>query len=518
MATVDAPETHAVAAVLDAEREPRSEVSERAPLVAEEATGDESRGVGASAVVTAVFALVGWIVGSARLGDNSFFWHLRTGEYILDHGIPHGDVFSYTARGTSWVAQSWLAEVTYGVIERTVGIFGIRVFTGLVGVAVAVLTYRLAVRLSGSWLRGAGIAAVSTAGLFAMWSERPLVLGVLFLVVLLWVVEVPQSWAGRHALVVVPVLLWLWANVHGSFALGLAYLGLHVLGRWVDGAPPWVAGRERTLVVGTTIGVLVSVVNPYGLALLTFPVQLLGRSEILSHVYEWQSPNFRDRWGMAFAVWLAVYVWALARGRHRVTRRDLIVTIPMVLLALWATRNIAIAPLVGMPVLARAFATEPRTGARFSRPFVATACAAIVLVGVALGVSAASERTYAFDTYPVAPMRFLERHELLGRRIFTDDADAGFVINQYWPRQHVFMDDRYDMYPMGLMHDYLSVADASPGWDRILDRRDVEVVVWRNDEALAGGLQQSDQWVRIHHDATFGVWVRAGSPAASLAP
>ena len=56
-----------------------------------------------------------------KLTDNSFFWHLRTGEYILDHGIPHHDVFSYTAPGTKWVAQSWLAEVTYGVLYRSVG-------------------------------------------------------------------------------------------------------------------------------------------------------------------------------------------------------------------------------------------------------------------------------------------------------------------------------------------------------------------------------------------------------------
>ena len=131
-----------------------------------------------------------------------------------------------------------------------------------------------------------------------------------------------------------------------------------------------------------------------------------------------------------------------------------------------------------------------------------------MLVGVAVGVGAASERSYAFESYPTGAMRFLETHELLGRRIFTDDADAGFVINQYWPRQHVFMDDRYDMYPMGLMRDYLAVAAASPNWSRILDRRDVDVVVWRNDEALAGALQESDGWERIHHDDTFGVWVR----------
>jgi hypothetical protein len=342
------------------------------------------------------------------------------------------------------------------------------------------------------------------------------VLGVLFLLVLLWVVEVPESWVGRHPLVVVPVLLWLWVNVHGSFALGVAYLGLHVLGRWLDGAPPW-AGQERTLVLGTGIGLLVSLVNPYGPALLTFPVQLLSRSEILSHVYEWQSPNFRDRWGIAFGLWLAVYAWALARGRHRVTRRDVVVTVPMVLLALWATRNIAIAPLVGMPVLARAFATEARTGPRFSRAFVAAACSAIVLVGVVLGTAAAAERSYAFETYPVKAMHFLEGHGLLGERIFTDDADAGFVINQYWPRQHVFMDDRYDMYPMPVMQDFLAVAAASPDWERILGRHHVEVVVWRNDESLAGALDGADGWVRIHHDRDFGVWVRAGSTAASLA-
>src|SRR5262245_9896327 len=75
-------------------------------------------GLGLGAVFSAVFALFGWAVGISSLSDNSFFWHLRTGEYILDHGIPHQDVFSFTAPGTKWVAQSWLAEVTYGVLYR----------------------------------------------------------------------------------------------------------------------------------------------------------------------------------------------------------------------------------------------------------------------------------------------------------------------------------------------------------------------------------------------------------------
>src|SRR6188472_2782592 len=87
---------------------------------------------GLGAVFTGIFALFGWAVGISSLSDNSFFWHLRTGEYILDHGIPHHDVFSFTAPGARWVAQSWLAEVTYGVLDRSFGALGVRCFVGAV--------------------------------------------------------------------------------------------------------------------------------------------------------------------------------------------------------------------------------------------------------------------------------------------------------------------------------------------------------------------------------------------------
>ena len=154
------------------------------------------------------------------------------------------------------------------------------------------------------------ISAAALVCVFALWSERPLVIGLLFLLVLLWVVEVPDSIVGRHPLVVIPVLMWLWANVHGSFALGFAYLGLHLVGRWVDGSPPWV-GRERVIATGALIGFVVSFVNPYGVSLVLFPIELLSRWEILSHVIEWQSPDFRSKWGIALAIWICVFIAAV---------------------------------------------------------------------------------------------------------------------------------------------------------------------------------------------------------------
>ncbi len=318
---------------------------------------------GLSTLFTAVFALFGWGVGIERLSDNSFFWHLRTGRYILDHGLPHHDIFSYTAPGTKWVLQSWLAEVLYGGLDRAFGPIGIRVLGGVVGACIGILLFRLALHLSRERIRAALLTVAALGGLYTLWSERPLLLGVLFLIVLLWTVEAPDSFAGRHPVVILPILFWLWANVHGTFALGFAYVALHLLGRWLEGKRPW-DGRERPLLIGTAIAFAATFVNPYGASLVTFPIDLLRRGDILRHIVEWASPDFHHVRGQALIVWIAVFIFVLARGAHRASRRDLTVSIPFLALALWALRNVALAPLVCLPIAARAVAVaadDPRS-------------------------------------------------------------------------------------------------------------------------------------------------------------
>ncbi len=245
--------------------------------------------------------------------------------------------------------------------------------------------------------------------------------------------------------------------------------------------------------------------------LVTFPIQLLQRGDILSHIVEWKSPDFRQTWGIALGLWIVVFVVAVSRGRNRVTRRDLVVTIPMLLLALWAVRNVAVAPLIGLPVVARAFARDEERPSEVGRRLVVAAVTLLVLVGVVMGAQASTEKTFDFATYPVAAMRYVEHHGLLGRRLLTNDAAAGYVILEHYPEQKVFIDDRYDMYPRAVIFDYFDLAGGKPGWSRILDHYDVDVIVWSKDTSLAALLDQSADWTRVHRDATDAVWVRSAS-------
>lgn len=488
---------------------PRAPVDVVEPVAQAASAARRVRAPSLDTLFTLVFALFGWGVGIERLSDNSFFWHLRTGDLILDHGIPHADPFSYTAPGTEWVAQSWLAELLYGSLHRTVGAMGIRVVGGLVGIAIAVLAFRLALRLAGERMRAAGLTVAALAGLYTLWSERPLLLGVLFFVALLWVVEVPDSWVGRRPLLALPVLFWLWANVHGSFALGFAYLGLHLLGRWVDGHRPW-EGRERRLLLASALAFAVCFLNPYGVALVTFPIDLLRRGDALRGVIEWSSPDFHSIQGMAFALWIVVFIGVLAlAGRGRVTRRDLVVTIPFLLLGLWALRNVALAPLVCLPVAARVVAAPSRLREAASPRLAWAFAGVLVAMMVVIGVRAAQSPSFALDSYPVRAMEAIDEQGLLGKRLLTDDADAGYVILRYWPEQRVFMDDRFDMYPMSVIDDFSTVNAGQAGWARVLDDRDVEVVLWGRDRALSQVLLERDDWQVVHRDRDFYVFGRS---------
>jgi hypothetical protein len=476
--------------------------------VEEHAQDVARRGVSMSALITALFGIGGFALGAGSLGDNSFLWHLRTGRLILDHGIPRHDPYSFTAAGTRWIAQSWLVELMYGTLTRSVGDLGIRIAVGLASACVAVFLFRVALHATGDRVRALALAIPALACTFTVRSERPLMFGLVLLSLLVFTVEVPTSFLGRHPRVVIPVMLWVWVNVHGTFSLGFGYLVVHLVGCWLDGELPW-HGRPRDLLVGTGIAALVVFVNPYGPSLVLFPLALMGRSNVLKNVGEWQAVDFHTLSGFVFAIWVVITLVGFARSRPR--RGELFVSIVFLLLGWWAVRNIAIAVAVTIPIVGRCFrpATpappELRDAKASTGLVVLVALVAVLLVG---RVAAAPDFALK-DRYPVAALQALDREHRLGGRLLTTDAWAGYTIYRYWPEQTVFFDDRYDMYPEDMVEAYDKVLSLDEGWDKVLDQYRIDTVVWPKDGALVQAMQLLPGWTEARRDKVAVTFVRS---------
>ena len=58
-----------------------------------------------------------------------YFWHVVTGQYILDRGaLPAQDIFQAIADDRPWGTFQWLYEVLLALGEPNIGHKGIRIF------------------------------------------------------------------------------------------------------------------------------------------------------------------------------------------------------------------------------------------------------------------------------------------------------------------------------------------------------------------------------------------------------
>ena len=71
------------------------------------------------------------ILAVAVAPDPDMWWHLRTGESILLHGLPQADTYSYTVPGTPWVASDGLRSTAGLATEWFMGLIRLEGGVGL---------------------------------------------------------------------------------------------------------------------------------------------------------------------------------------------------------------------------------------------------------------------------------------------------------------------------------------------------------------------------------------------------
>lgn len=455
----------------------------------------------------ATFVLFGFRLGVRPIGDNSMLTHLRTGiDMAHGQGIPRSDPYSFTARGTDWVVQSWLPEWTYGWAHRLGGFRLVVLEQALLVALLAWLVVRLA--RANSPLRTAlsGLIVVGMSSPF--WAPRPLLFGLVAMALTMTVVE-----RRRSPWLLIPVV-WVWVNSHGSFPLGLAWLGARAVGEALDWKD-WPRDAMR-YVGGFVAGLVVSTLNPLGARLLTFPFTLAGRRASFERVVEWMSPDFQKVPGRTALVFFAVALVLIARAR--LTWRDVVPVAAFLVAGLLAVRNLPVAAIVLAPVLGRILkrpdngtSRAPATrglaaGARRNRLNVALALTlAVAFASFALSIR--GQDPLSLDSYPLTTSDFLSEQGLLGpdHRLAALDFVGNFLELRYGKQTRVFIDDRVDMYPAQVSKDYRRLLNGHESWAEILSRHQVDVVLWDKELPLAAILRGDDGWRETGIDD--GDWV-----------
>ncbi len=471
----------------------------------------------------AFILLFGLLAMTARHAvDPDLWWHLRTGEWIVETGhVPRVDPFSFTRAGQLWISHEWLSEVALYETWKYLGFAGLILLSALITTLGFLLLY---FRCDGIPHWCAAATALGALASAPAWGVRPQMFTFAFTSLLLWLLE--QRERRPRLLLVIPPMFLLWLNLHAGFALGPALMLAYAFGLLVEaalGEASWQTVRPLVLRVLGVLVICVAIVplNPRGVQLYRYPFDTVLSSSMRSFIVEWFSPDFHQARFMPYLlVWLALLL-VLAGGSRRPAIRILVPLILTAGLSLDAVRHIPIFVLLAVPVIAKGLSTRfPLRSEALGRSYadgvkpIFVVLALVLMAGFAVTRWTVLVRGQAAAVAEAIPEKAVEVLESgnYGERLFAYYDWGGYAIFKLYPKYRVFIDGRADLYGDDVLHQFQAAAQVRSGWKEVVDGWQLRTVLVPQNCALAQALMLAPDWRIQYTDSQSVLLVREVQP------
>lgn len=505
-------------------------------------------------------AIVVWtfLLGCTPLRDFDVWWHIRTGQLILERGaVPETDWFTYTNSDQPWIDLHWAGQVAVALLYRLGGVNAILLGKATAGALAVALGWAASGRRLPLWIK-TGVWIVGVTAFAGRILERPDTISVLALSC--WIYLLSSAVDHPRRLWLLPLLQVVWVNFHALSVLGLIVGAIFAAdrlfrrvaaGRWgADPCEPLLPWKSSVAISLSVAGA--SFVSPYGVRGALFPLELFrklstDRDFYSARIVEFQSPfhyleaNGFDTIYLAAAIVLlliAVASFVAVYSSERFSLFRLGVFFAFTYLALTAVRNInlwvlAAAPIVcwnlrdslaSLPWSGRAgVAARPRrtpcgaSAASLATVLLLTASVASGWWGAHLGARWGGYfRLGLFDDeyFAVDAVRFAGKEGLPRHAFLSPFGLASVFMFEHGPDRTVFMDPRLEVNTQQTFEKWelacKLMAQGNPDWEALVcdETGALPVLVLDVRYLLPGvaSLLQNPRWRMVFADGAAAVF------------
>jgi len=486
------------------------------------------------AALVLLFAGIGTIAFQIKLCvlDPDIWWHLKVGDWIIDHAaVPHTGILSRTAASRPWVAYSWGYEILLSRAYAWLGLIGIGLYGTLLTLAVAYSAYWMLRRLSGNfWLSAIGTGIVCSAFLFNG-MPRPFFFSItLFAATLTLLLEANRSGQVKP-IYWLPLIFFLWANLHIQFIYGLFLVGLFVGVNLVQRAaaalriePAFLAPPTLPITNLVLVGlgcVLATLIGPYFYHPYHVVYEYSKAKFSYSVIIELQPLSFRGYSHFAELFLTAAGFFAVGWRK----KLDLFKLALMTAASVIAYRTMRDAWFICLPAaacIADSFAPQAEAeqkDTQFAETWLeklGVAAAVAILLAVAANGTDFTQRGLdraISSEYPVNAINFLRRNPAPGP-LYNALNWGGFLM-WYMPEYPVAVDGRNDLYGDELDKLFFSSQNAEASYTTDPYLNEAGVVLLGSELPLARILSVDPRFQLIYHDEIATVYARRITNAPS---
>lgn len=334
-----------------------------------------------------VFSILSF-AGARLLVDADTLWHIAAGKWILaNRAVPATDPFSFSFHGAKWVPHEWLAEVILAASHAWLGWAGPVLVTALATAITLTVLLRFLLRYIEP-LHAFSATLLTFLTLAQHLVARPHVMAWPLMVIWTAQLVLARQQNKRPSLWLLVVML-AWANLHGSFLLGIGLAAALAAEAVLTEKQPVRSARAWAPFLALTV--VAGLLTPHGVDGLLFPFHVSGMSYTLSVIGEWKPPDFRLV--QPLELWLGMVLFGALYFGFRLPPMRIVLCFGLVHLALTAARYAELlgllAPLLLMPSVGPQLraAIRPEIKLQLSPPLLRTLtslCLALFMTSILL--------------------------------------------------------------------------------------------------------------------------------------
>ncbi len=441
------------------------------------------------------------------LTDPDFGWHLRSGEIIITNlQIPDQDWFSFTMPNFSWVNHEWLQDTIVATLFSTLGFTGVRLWYACLGILFLVVVFPPSnfptKDLSAiSWFIGASL-------LIHLGEYRPQIVTAIFFALTYKIIFV-----GKTKYWQLPLLFFLWANLHAGFPIGFLLVLLGLFRNTVERT-----GKKDLVLLSIyfVLSIVVTFINPYGYLLYSEIFRTILDFNSHAYISEWQNfitgQPFKDELLIILMVLAGLFIYTT---RKRITNTGKVIFGVFVVLSCLSRRN----EIFLLAVLSIEFLKNKSLvnsiSQRISKFFVNSLAftAAILVFVVSLFTGFLTPNTLPpiiINRYPAQALKNT-KVEIYRGNIFNSYHWGGFLLYAI-PDIKTFIDGRmlhWSDKQGKIFEIYRSISQAKEGFEDKLDSYRIDTIIIQSNSPLSRALFNNPaKWKKIFGDDVSTVYIR----------
>lgn len=466
-----------------------------------------------SAIFTVIFICLALKGAPRLLTDADTGLHIRAGSIILTHhGFPKENILSFVP-GLSWGKHEWLAQLIMAIIHQFSGLTGIVLFFAFM----IAITYQNFFELIHRYIPhrfAIFLFLIALQNTMFHWFARPHIFTFYFLL-MIYDKLLRHEHLHPRSFWFFPLILIVWTNLHAGSLFGLLIICIFCLDLLIKSFLSQITQqtlKDRKQAALTLIVCLSACfISPMGYHLFTFAFEMATNKMLLYNITEYHPIDFREH--AFFELYLFFLILFMIRNSKSLRFLDIFLLIIFGHLALGSLRHIPIFLFISTPILARLISSDctlsaliKQNGGEMGTPNFPLSRLIIRFMSVTtLFVFVfvfKIEHGFSKENHPVESGNFLNQFSIPGNGLH-DDEYGDYMAYTLWPKYHVFLDGRSDVYALNkieVFKDELTMLDAEKGWEKLIEKYNITWAWLDNRAVITKVLGESAEWKMLYTD------------------